>query len=77
MEKLWFRRKRFGWGWIPASKEGWLVTVLFILIVFYITRYVGTDPVLFWGYLVLSIAALIIIAYKTGEKPRWQWGKNK
>jgi hypothetical protein len=23
----WFRRKSFGWGWSPASWQGWLVTL--------------------------------------------------
>ncbi|MCA9348731.1 hypothetical protein KC878_01135 [Candidatus Saccharibacteria bacterium] len=27
--KLWFKAKRYGWGWRPVSKEGWLVTVIF------------------------------------------------
>lgn len=28
-KKLWFRAKRFGWGWFPVSWEGWAVTVLY------------------------------------------------
>jgi hypothetical protein len=24
-EKLWFRAKRYGWGWTPTSWQGWLV----------------------------------------------------
>ena len=25
---MWFRPKTIGWGWSPASWEGWLVTAL-------------------------------------------------
>ena len=27
----WFRRKTFGYGWTPASWEGWVATLLFVL----------------------------------------------
>ena len=26
--KPWFRRKRFGIGWTPATWQGWLITVV-------------------------------------------------
>jgi hypothetical protein len=26
----WFRRKRWGYGWMPCTWQGWVVTVLFI-----------------------------------------------
>ena len=26
-KKLWFKARRYGWGWTPCSIEGWLVTV--------------------------------------------------
>ena len=24
---LWFKARRFGWGWTPCSAEGWFVTI--------------------------------------------------
>jgi hypothetical protein len=27
MAKLWFRARRYGWGWTPCSIEGWLVMI--------------------------------------------------
>ena len=34
--KFWFKRKKYGWGWRPASYEGWAVTLaVFGYIVFY------------------------------------------
>lgn len=29
--KPWFARKKFGWGWGPASWQGWLVTGLYVI----------------------------------------------
>src|SRR5215472_16377344 len=31
MDHLWFRAKSYGWGWTPASVEGWLVLGLFMV----------------------------------------------
>ncbi|MCX6717702.1 MAG: hypothetical protein NTU76_03445 [Candidatus Taylorbacteria bacterium] len=27
MSKLWFKRKTYGWGWVPSSWEGWFVVI--------------------------------------------------
>jgi hypothetical protein len=80
MKKLWFKRKWFGWGWRPSSWEGWLVTLAYlILVVLFALTIDDTSPtreVIFT--FVLPVALLTIaflrIAYKTGEKPRFQWG---
>ncbi len=77
MEKLCFKSKILGWGWTPCSKEGWLVTIGFILAIFYIAKeYAETNPTLFIAYMVSLIALLIFIAYKKGEKPHWNWGNK-
>jgi len=31
--KYWFRRKLYGWGWTPATWQGWLTLLIFILII--------------------------------------------
>ena len=78
----WFKRKLYGWGWIPAKIEGWIV--VFIFIVFIAINAVNlaskADPTntgitLFLTRIVIAIIILIFICYKTGEKPRWSWGK--
>src|SRR5437868_13316171 len=25
---LWFKARRYGWGWTPVSAEGWIVTII-------------------------------------------------
>lgn len=82
-QKLWFKRKWFGWGWYPASWQGWLVTVAYAAIVIALAisidgRETTREAVfVFWLPLVLLTTTLIRICYAKGEKPRWQWGKEK
>lgn len=25
-KQLWFKRKTYGWGWVPVTWQGWLLT---------------------------------------------------
>lgn len=80
---LWFKRKTYGWGWVPVTWQGWAVTLGYILLAFVfsltIDDYSTTREVLFTFVLplVLLTITLLRITYKKGEKPRWQWGEDK
>lgn len=74
--KLWFKAKRYGWGWYPCSLEGWFVILLGLAFIFG-GVYVGdTDdaPGAALLGILLAIALFIFTGYKKGEKPRWRWG---
>lgn len=81
--KLWFRRKWCGWGWTPCSVEGWLITLAYIGLVFFYVFSLDEHAtkmevtLLLVLPLALLTALLIWICYKTGEKPRWQWGRYR
>jgi hypothetical protein len=79
---LWFKRKLFGWGWTPVTWQGWLIVVLYAVLVslFALTLNEDSPPreVAFTFLLPIAILTtlLIRICYRKGEKPRWQWGKD-
>jgi len=83
-EGYWFKRKLYGWGWTPATKEGWAVMVLFIVLIvgnFFRIDHVShsaSDTIrpFILETIFLSLV-LLVITYKTGEKPKWQWGIPK
>jgi hydrogenase/urease accessory protein HupE len=83
MKKLWFKRKRYGWGWYPVSWQGWLVTALYAGIIIALGFTVDeASPVreqIFTFFLPFAVVtvALIRVCYAKGEKPRWQWGDKK
>lgn len=82
-QHLWFKRKLYGWGWTPATWQGWLVIgVWFICVLFLAFTIDENSPpreVMFTFILPMALltATLIRICYKTGEKPRWQWGESR
>lgn len=83
----WFKAKRYGWGWVPARWQGWCVILAYVallatLIVFKEKDVPGNDMsgsnvLTFAVPVVLLTIVLVAIAYKKGEKPRWQWGAQK
>jgi surface polysaccharide O-acyltransferase-like enzyme len=87
MTTLWFRARRYGWGWRPCSIEGWLVLLMFIAAVFASALIfnihirnggdVATSTIVYAGTVVALAAALIAVCWKTGERPRWNWGKRE
>jgi hypothetical protein len=82
-ENYWFKRKLYGWGWVPATWQGWVVIVVYALAVtlFALTIDTNSPPreVAFTFVIpaLLLTIALIRICYKTGEKPKWQWEMDK
>jgi hypothetical protein len=80
-EGYWFRRKLFGWGWTPATWQGWVVVVVFLAIVVInavnvdSTSHSVSDTLIGVApRTVVLLALLLLIAWKTGEPPKWQWG---
>lgn len=76
----WFRAKLYGWGWTPARWQGWLVLVVYIAALAGLSLTIDEKlpprevTLTFLLPVALLTIALIYICYKTGEKPRWQWG---
>ncbi len=78
----WFKRKLYGFGWTPVTWQGWVVTGGYVALVllFALTLDESSSPreVAFTYILpvIILTTLLISIAYKKGERPRWQWGRD-
>ena len=77
----WFKRKLYGWGWIPARWQGWVTLLVFLLGLVGLAVSFGrileptsgqTTRFLLevFGWVLLWIG----VCYLKGESPRWQWG---
>jgi FtsH-binding integral membrane protein len=82
-KRIWFKKKQYGWGWYPATWQGWIVTGIYMgLVIFFGLSIDENSPVneivfTFILPLILLTLGFIRIAYKMGEKPEWQWGNKK
>ncbi len=82
-KKIWFKTKTYGWGWTPATWQGWAVVALYIIAVFLSSQrilrgeeagIIGVKRFLF----TIGILTLLLLytCYTHGEKPGWHWGKK-
>ena len=82
MPKIWFKRKTYGWGWTPATWEGWVAVLVYIVIVIgLVLRLDPTETTLpirtFLLPLGIATVLLLALSWYKGESPRWQWGLPK
>lgn len=83
---IWFKRKKYGWGWYPATKQGWMFMIawiiLFVLGVVIYERHMieaasSFATLLYLLYVASLIYLLLKVSYRYGEAPRWQWGDEE
>lgn len=84
--KLRFKRKSYGRGRTPVSRQWWWVTLLYVLCIVVLSFLFGgtenepptRETTLFFVLgIVVSTALLISICYRKWEPPRRQWGEKK
>ena len=81
--KLWFKNKKYGWGWTPCSWQGWAVLAMYFFamitnIISINNRAFSNSDFLtqFFPQIYIMTVFLLIICYTKGEKPKWQWGNK-
>lgn len=83
MSKLWFKAKRYGYGWTPCSWEGWAVTLVFVVLAVIpatsqtwlgIATWSLGDMLFTVAWYVLLVILVIRICSARGEPARWRWG---
>lgn len=84
MKKVWFKAKRYGWGWRPATWQGWIIVGVYSFVIAFIFARIDknshsvSDTLIGVSLPFIVITSLLfLICYKTGEKPAWHWGNKK
>lgn len=82
--KYWFKSKRFGWGFVPISWEGWL-SVSILLGLIYLVAYLNgifEEPISSKQALSFSFDVFLILLVthpfhqkRSKDKIKWRWGK--
>ncbi len=76
--RYWFAAKEYGWGWFPATWEGWTVTGVFVLSVLAWASIASPRESLKKYLFGVGVCAVVFsgIAWTTGEPTQWTWGAN-
>jgi peptidoglycan biosynthesis protein MviN/MurJ (putative lipid II flippase) len=83
-QKYWFKRRRYGWGWVPVTWQGWLALIIMLAAILLGSFAVdetpeGTFSSAVGVYLLMVtvvIGFFVLVAYQTSPKPKWRWGQK-
>lgn len=70
----WFAQKRYGWGFVPVTWQGWMLTVGTLLMAGAITRLTQRSALYQLLFIPLLGGALWLCWLKTDGGWRWRWG---
>lgn len=86
MNRYWFKPKTYGWGFVPISWEGWLLTFALIGAMLFASYLRGIftlneeeiSPLLwvFLDYFILTMIFIGIAIGRTKGDVRFNWGKK-
>lgn len=79
-----FKRKRYGFGWVPVTWQGWLYLATQVSILLVTSTFLSRKPqqptasqlmklLIIVGLVLMN---LVLVAYLAGPKPHWRWGKK-
>lgn len=84
MNKYWFKPKTYGYGYVPISVEGWIATIILILIGIFLAcinnffNFLKLDWMDGWVFLVeiivIGFVFLKVFEKRCQGKLRWNWG---
>lgn len=79
----WFKRRRYGYGWVPSTWQGWFVLIIYIVtisvvsfLIDYESKEIPKNLIMYLSFVLLSTTVLLLITYKKGPKPKWRNGKT-
>lgn len=82
-QKYWFKRRRYGYGWIPSTWQGWFILAVYIIVISvgafmldYESEEIPASLVTYLLFVLISTLVLLFITYKKGPKPKWRWGET-
>ena len=79
-KKVWFKAKKYGWGWYPATWQAWISIALFTCVItlptIFFEKLIESHLVSYLFFVLLCSTAFIGLCFKKGEKPAWRWGEK-
>lgn len=84
-KKYWFVRKTYGWGWTPASWQGWAVLGIYtgalVSLFMRLDENTSSGREMIFQFILPAIGITLVLGLVTWIKgevpPSWQWGIKK
>jgi hypothetical protein len=67
---IFFKAKKYGWGWYSATWQGWVIFGAFITLeALLLSLWAERSPIIFTIMSIMNTSALVYISYRFGEDP--------
>jgi hypothetical protein len=81
---LWFKRKRYGYGWVPVTWQGWLLLAAYVAMITAVAPFFLRDAgqhlaralIRFYAFVIPSAIVFILLVRSRAPKGRWRWGRK-
>jgi hypothetical protein len=84
MTEYWFKPKRYGYGSVPVTWQGWALTLGTVFAMVAVSLYLRLTQPHAWALalvIVFDVSALILLAISARSKTdggfRWRWGNGR
>lgn len=75
-ESYWFAQRRYGYGGVPVTRQGWLSVAAYLVVVALCAWYLPSDTLRFAAFNLVTLAFLVVLAKKTDGGLAWRWGRR-
>lgn len=72
----WFVQRRYGYGGVPVTWQGWLSIVAYLAVVGLSAWYLPSETLRFTAFGLGTLAFLAVLAKKTDGGLAWRWGRR-
>ncbi len=81
MSKCWFKRRRYGYGWVPVTWQGFVAVFIYVGLIIAAAFLMEEDmsageAVAYLTFVVIATLLLLVVGLYYGPKPKWRWGKK-
>lgn len=76
-EGYWFVQKRFGYGAVPVTWQGWLATAAYLALVGLLAWRMPTGAFKLAAIVPVTIAYIYFVWTRTDGGLRWRWGPER
>lgn len=78
------KRRRYGYGWMPVTWQGWLLLILQGVLVIVAATFLPAKPaqpttselIRFFIILACAVLTLILVSVQNSPRAKWRWGKK-
>ena len=70
MPPVWFGQKRVGWGLRPVTWQGWLLTVIYLLLCYAVAEMLAAHHIVFFviGLVALTVGYVVVALATSGGR---------